>query len=1025
MSRAAVLLCLLTLAAVRPGRADELSASAPRVATVELRLPPGEDRAALVGLVALAPGDRLSSRALRRTVQRLFQTGRFRNVVVHAAAAPRPSDSPPGSGAEWVSLVVEGQPVRVLSTVEVKIDGPPVLDAAGVRAAARLVTAEPFDVPDLEAAEARVRDALARRGYRAAEVTAELVRENGAVLRVRAGEPLRVRSVRIGGTGEAPPLTRTLRTRAGAVLDADVLDADGRAILAALHAAGYRRARVGVPAVKVEGLEADVEVPVDAGPRLVFGFRGNEEIESRVLSRQLGFDEGEPIDAPTVAAAAERVRAFYRARGYADARVEVEEAQRGRVVTVVFHVDEGRRYLLADVTLEGVAQRDVSALRAQLAALLDEEREAAPDDADAERARELVASVPGVRPARVAPAPLPPREAWDEVAWERAAERIVDDYRAAGWLEAVYLGSSVRLDAPSRRVAVTLRLREGPRTTVESISFEGNREVSLAELARESRLSPGDPLAFAKVEETRAAMLRLYLSRGHLYARVDAREVVDRDRHVAAVRFVVEEGPQVRIGRILLTGNRRTREHVVRRALSIEEGDVYDPEAIAASQTALLRLGVFRSVSLRVQEPEAPQQTKDLAVEIAERPWATLAQGVGFSVADGPRAFVEYGQPNVLGRALELSARTKVNYPVDTPFFPRPDIARKRPGDRIEGRADLGLRVPNLEVLPFPAGGRANVIAEVLHRAAYDLRRATAIAGLDVGLTSRVGASLQYELEIDKIERQAAIGFLTQADVERLRFNEGVTTLHALRPSVSIDHRDNSAHPRRGWAATGALEYARSLGSKRDGAPDARSLFGLLPASGIHTNMLKLSGGASAYLPLGRSTVIALSLRGGRVFPLDDRSQTIIPRRFFLGGSATMRGFGEEELIPQDVRDDLAAEARHCATSPTGVGCTTRGRRITDGERPVSEGGEAFLLAKGELRVPLRGSVEAGFFVDLGNVWLDPVRYRLVDLRANAGFGLRFVTPIGPAALDLGFNLMPDATLNERILAPHFTIGLF
>ena len=149
--------------------------------------------------------------------------------------------------------------------------------------------------------------------------------------------------------------------------------------------------------------------------------------------------------------------------------------------------------------------------------------------------------------------------------------------------------------------------------------------------------------------------------------------------------------------------------------------------------------------------------------------------------------------------------------------------------------------------------------------------------------------------------------------------------------------------------------------------------------------MLKLSAATSGYLPVGRGSVVALSLRGGPRVPARRRSQTIIPRRFFLGGASSMRGYGEEEMIPEDVRSDLAAEARHCATSPTQVGCTDRGGRIADGDRPVSEGGEAFLLAKAELRVPVRRSLEAGLFVDLGNLWLDPLRYRLVDLRANAG----------------------------------------
>jgi outer membrane translocation and assembly module TamA len=166
-------------------------------------------------------------------------------------------------------------------------------------------------------------------------------------------------------------------------------------------------------------------------------------------------------------------------------------------------------------------------------------------------------------------------------------------------------------------------------------------------------------------------------------------------------------------------------------------------------------------------------------------------------------------------------------------------------------------------------------------------------------------------------------------------------------------------------------------------------------------------------------------VRGGRVVPLDDRSRTIIPRRFFLGGATTMRGFADEEMIPQDVRGVLAAEANACRTSLSGVGCTQRGAAIAAGQRPISEGGEAFLLGKVEVRQRLRGSLEAGVFADLGNLWLDPARYRLLDLRANVGFGLRFVTPIGPAVLDLGFNLDPDHAINERSAALQFNVGLF
>jgi outer membrane protein assembly complex protein YaeT len=1004
---AAALVALLAAGAVR---AAEPPPEPPRIGEIELALPAGDDPAAARALVALAPGDALGARGLRRTVQRLFQTGRYRNVVVRAAPAPAPA----GEHGRWVRLLVEALPVRSLDDVVVELEGPGT-DEGSVRAAAGVAPGGSIDDADLPSVEARVRAALARRGYRRAAVTASMRGDLAVVLelRVRPGEPVRVGAVRLGGDvgPGADALSGALRTRPGEILDEEILAVDVRRLRVALHSAGHRRARVGTPVVRVEDGAARVEIPVEAGPRLAFAFRGNEHVPSAALLGELGFEEGQPVDVPAVGAAAERLVAFYRARGHAAARVEAEEVRRGRDLVVVFHVEEGRRYRLERVAVEGGVHRSEAWLRERLEGLLDEDAPE-PDDSAEDDARVLALSVPGVRPARAVPGALLPHQTWDAAAWDRAAERLVDAYRADGFLEAVYLGSTVVLDAGRGTARVALRFREGPRTTVESISFEGNAAVSLAELARATRLAPGDPLAFERVEETRTAIERVYLSRGHLYARVEAREDVDRARHVAALRFVVSEGPPVRIGRIVVTGNRRTRSWVVRKALALEEGAPYDPEAFVASQAALLRLGVFRSVSLRVQDPEVPQETKDIAVELAERPRATLTQGLGFSIANGPRVFLEWAQPNLLGRALELSARAKVNYPL---VVFRPDLADESPADRVEGRADVGLRTQALG-LALPTTVRTDAIAEVLHRKAYDLRRVLAVAGVDVGATSRVSASLQYEVEVDEIDKtEGASGFLTQADIEALRYSD--TTLSALRPSVTLDYRDNAVHPRRGWFATAAVEYARSLDS---GGP-----WGLLPESPSHTNLLKVSSTASGYLPVGGGTVVALSARGGRVFPVDDRSTTVIPRRFFLGGATTMRGFADEEMIPQDLRSALAAEARHCATTLSGVGCTERGARIAAGDRPISEGGETFLLGKAEVRMRLRGGLEGAVFADVGNVWFDPHAYRLLDLRANVGFGLRFVTPIGPAVLDVGFNLDPDEAINERTAAFHFTVGLF
>jgi outer membrane protein assembly factor BamA len=596
---------------------------------------------------------------------------------------------------------------------------------------------------------------------------------------------------------------------------------------------------------------------------------------------------------------------------------------------------------------------------------------------------------------------------------------VVDLLQADGHLEATHQETQVALDAHRGIADVTIRLRDGPRTLVSAVRFAGNEAIPAGELAAQSRLAEGDPLSYAAVEGTRAALLALYARRGHIYARVADEERITPDRRAAEVIFRVEEGPQVRVDRVTVSGNRRTREDLVRGSLALRAGDVYDPDAAARSQAALLRLGVFRSVGLRLSRSDVPEETKDLSVELVERPWRTLSPGFGFSIANGPRAFIELVQPNLWGRAIEGAARAKVNLPL-VAF--RPDLEDKSVAERLEYRVEAGLHDPRFRFVPFSAGARADGVLERVHRRAYDLSRAASVFSLDLAPARRLSVTLQYELELDNVDKTGGTQdvALTRLDLERLRFPEGYTTLQSIRPVVLLDFRDSPLQPRRGWAASATLDYVRSIGTSADSW-----FFGLLKGSGVYTNMLKLSSVVSGYLPLGRDAVLALSFRGGRVLPLDRESQTIGPKRFFLGGASTMRGYAEDELLPEDVRGPLLDEVRACAGSLSGAACSESARDVAAGDAAISPGGEAFALAKAELRIPVRGAVEAGLFADVGNLWLDPRNAALTVLRYNVGAGLRFATPIGPAALDVGFNVEPDTRLAERRWPPHFSIGLF
>jgi outer membrane protein assembly factor BamA len=123
----------------------------------------------------------------------------------------------------------------------------------------------------------------------------------------------------------------------------------------------------------------------------------------------------------------------------------------------------------------------------------------------------------------------------------------------------------------------------------------------------------------------------------------------------------------------------------------------------------------------------------------------------------------------------------------------------------------------------------------------------------------------------------------------------------------------------------------------------------------------------------------------------------------------------------------LHEDRASCAATANPAGCTPAATVLSSGREVPSEGGEVFALGKVELRFPFPSvpSLDTAVFLEAGNLWLQQASYRPLDLRYTAGTGIRYGTPIGPLAFDLGFNLFPAQLVNEPTVQVHFNIGLF
>ncbi|MCK6527626.1 outer membrane protein assembly factor [Myxococcota bacterium] len=166
---------------------------------------------------------------------------------------------------------------------------------------------------------------------------------------------------------------------------------------------------------------------------------------------------------------------------------------------------------------------------------------------------------------------------------------------------------------------------------------------------------------------------------------------------------------------------------------------------------------------------------------------------------------------------------------------------------------------------------------------------------------------------------------------------------------------------------------------------------------------LRVRGEVSGYLPLvPRTLSLAARIGAGAIRPFDDLGAPYL-QRFRLGGAATVRGWGYEQLSPRVPGEDCGADD----------GCP---------DTPV--GGNAMVLANLELRVYSRVGLGFAGFVDAGRVW-ESAFGGPADLQVSVGGGVRYRTPIGVVRLDAGVPVVRDPTLaaGQPGFGIHFGIG--
>lgn len=750
--------------------------------------------------------------------------------------------------------------------------------------------------------------------------------------------------------------------------------------------------------------------PAAAGAATIarVAIEGNSRVDEEAIRIHIDSRPGTEVDLATIDA---DVRKIYGMGFFEDVTVERREEAEGTVV--VFRVRE--RPLVHAVQVEGNDKIDTEDLEAALKihprTILDSQKLRG-GIADAEKLYEEKGYLDAEITPRLEPAPDAPGEVvitYDvdegevvriqEIEFEgnqafsdRKLRRIMTTkeewflsrFTGAGVLNAEALKTdterltayyydngyiTVRVDEPvvERRddgLYVVVKVDEGDQFAVGAIEFAGEVRSDL-DLREGLELEPGDVFRSSLLRKDILTITDRYGDVGYAFVNIEPDTAIDQGAKTVDVTYQIDQGPEVTIDKILITGNTKTRDKVVRRELKVQEQERFSGSKLKKSRDALNRLGFFQEVNLTTRRGQ-DESKLNLQVDVKEGQTGALTAGAGFSSADNLLFNARITENNLFGRGY----RGVINADFGA----------------IRQNFILSFTDPWLFEIPLTA----TVDAFRWRLDFDDFTREGTGAGLrflypvvDLGYEDVFGFSLE-EVRVGAEYRieETDITDIARRSPPSIVAEEGRSLTSSIRPIVSRNTLNSRFDPTRGSSQEISFEIAGLGGESEFFKVDARTrhFWPIYKSPSLGTFVYSIAG-TVGYGQGKRGT-------SGDELPLFER--------YFPGGIYSIRGFQARTLGPREALRD--AQGRRVDTDPIG------------GSRQVILNNEIIFPIVEPLG--LKGVI----FFDAGNAFLDEDGWDVGEIRFSAGGGIRWLSPLGPIRIELGIPLNKDSEDKESLV---------
>ena len=802
----------------------------------------------LMSLLPFRPGERLDPALLRTAIEKLYATGRYREITLEA------EKKQDGVALKFVTA-------GTYFIGRIAVDGVPEPPNRGqLISATKLHLGEEFNTDDLRGAAENLKAKLEANGFFEARVdpstTYDQSREQvGIEFRVDPGprakfapptvqglppdEAARLMSKArwkyFGGFLGWKPVTESRVQRGLERIRRSLAKQDfllSRVTMASLdYAAATQRA---TPVVTIE-----------RGPKVEVRTSGVKMSRSRLRQLVPVYQE-QSADRDLLVEGQRNIQAYFQAQGYFQAKVEFEtEAQKDGRRTVTYFVERGARFQLKQLSVLG--------------------NEYFP----AETIRERLSLQPATR--------VRYRYGRFNAGLLNADKDSIRDLYQSNGFRDVKVESTVTENyaGKSNALAVAMRIEEGKQWFVGKQELTGASPEHQPFLEQQLNSIEGQPFSEANLAIDRDAVLNYYYNRGYPNAKFDWLVTPSPDPQRVNVKFEVVEGPQQFVRGFLVGGLRATDPSLVFRRIRLAENDPLSQGLMVQSQRRLYDLGIFARVDMAVQNPEGEEPGKYLLYEFEEGRKYSLNLGIGAEIAR-----IGGGTPNFDAPAGEPG------------FSPRISLGLTRNNLRGTGHTvSAQTRLSNIQqrvlttYLAPQFKGRDDVTLTV--SALYDVAR-----DIRTFESRRVEGAAQLSNRLSRANTLQSRFTYRRNSVHNLQISETDIPIYSQAVRVGVlsstlfqDYRDDPIDSHKGYYNSIDFGFASK-------------------AFASQTDYFRLLARNSTYHRLGRDFVLARSTTVGALTNLRDGGPATIPlpERYFSGGASTHRGFPDNQAGPRDLR---------------------------------------------------------------------------------------------------------------------------